>query len=223
MNRIIRHICQLIVVGIVVAAVLSLPAVVHARTSLSQLQAQINALQTQVDALETNKADQTQIDGLQTQIDDLQTQVDALGTGLAVFDDNGTKVGNVTPFDFSAGGSLSVAFIFDDQVFPIAVDADRIRGSGPNGFYQSVDCTGPFFISINPTLSPIFTSTNVAPPGHTLYIPDITAIPQTLIINSFLRTRNGDCISGIRTDSNMVPAVAVVDLDTLFDGPFSAR
>ena len=120
MSRIIHRLFrQLIVVGILAAVVVFFPAVVQARTSLSQLLAQINALQTQIDALEAGKADQTQIDGLQTQINALQTQVDALGTGLAVFDDNGTKVGNVTPFDFSIGGSLSVAFIFDDQVLSL--------------------------------------------------------------------------------------------------------
>jgi len=51
MSRIIRLFRQLIVLGILAAVVVSLPAAVQARTSLSQLQAQINALQAQIDAL----------------------------------------------------------------------------------------------------------------------------------------------------------------------------
>lgn len=76
---IIRHFALRLVVGLAVLGFLFLTAPsVHARTSLSRLQAQINALQTQINALETNKADQADIDALQTQIDGLQAQIDAL-------------------------------------------------------------------------------------------------------------------------------------------------
>jgi hypothetical protein len=148
---------------------------------------------------------------------------------LVVVDANGKQVGTVVgsrvnrvTIALRVNGRhvlLNVDSAVDTPVFPgTTLLVPPIRGFGGVSF-ESRDCSGPPFLfqSGNGLLDSGF----VAPPGLTLYLPTVPgAAPTPIALSSYWGT------GGCRTQeppvlSNAyVPAVAVVDLLTLFTPPF---
>ncbi len=63
----------------------------------------------------------------------------------------------------------------------------------------------------------------VSGPGHTLYILDPESTPQYFIAKSRFDQYGGPCITSDVSVYTAVPAIPLVDLDTLFTPPFSLR
>ena len=154
------------------------------------------------------------------------------GVGLAVFDSVNRKVGDV----ISIGGRLNVPEVhlsIDDQSVIVQVLRTRIVGRIGGLLFQSNDCFGQAFVGFESRQILDFRTTLlppsvVAPPGNTLYIPDLTAPPRATSIGSFLPQFEDDgsgpgvCeLDGFTRTA--VPAIPLVDLDTLFTPPFEVR
>lgn len=149
---------------------------------------------------------------------------------VAVFDANGTKVGNVigtTRFGSAAGITFTgfaleqftipiVAVNVSGALFGLAVEPARL--SAGVLLFGSPNCSGtPFLLFGGVTVLPV---TAVTPPGSTLWAPAPAGTPASVSINSHL-TRDGQCELLLGTTLLVVPAAAVIDLDTQFTGPFT--
>jgi hypothetical protein len=94
----------------------------------------------------------------------------------------------------------------------------RLTGTAPPVF-ASRNCLGP------PLILPRYNpgTTFVAPPGHTVYIPD-TTVPLLVRPMESMLLPDGQCDGSISHPSVSVhPAVPLVNLDRLFTPPFRLR
>jgi hypothetical protein len=85
--------------------------------------------------------------------------------------------------------------------------------------FESRDCSGPPFISENPDR--LLDWGAIAPPGLTLYLPAVPgAAPVAIVAGSTASVAGCRVSEYLFLDRSYVPAVAVVDLRTLFTPPF---
>jgi hypothetical protein len=136
-----------------------------------------------------------------------------------VVDAHGTKVGKL--LTVSPNGGI-LAFEVDRQPFLLDLFQQNLSGTSAV-WYDSSDCSGPPLLATS--LNPLFPSSGVSAPGHTLYLPEPDAEPVT--INPFSGSQvagDGTCArSSVLTPILFIPAQPIIDLDTLFTPPFSVR
>jgi len=148
---------------------------------------------------------------------------------LLLVDANGKKVGKmVQPSYFAFINNVADASI----AYQWNGGSPFLLAASPNGFerglrpvvFESTDCSGTPYLS-SPSMVPIppvLQFGDVDAPGHTLYLPDPNATPQTVIAMSGFSVFDGTCgvVSG--SFQGAVPALRAVDLDTIFTPPFHA-
>jgi len=151
---------------------------------------------------------------------------------VIIVDANGKKVGVLSePVDKPA-----VEFLLPDR----SIVAVTIQPNGFNQyatfFYSSADCSGtPYvdaanYFEVGPSgaLTPdeLVPSAPVAPPGNTLWEPDLSSVTSTFSPGSVSSFGQGcsACAgnSCVAVSGSYVPLQAVVDLNTLFTPPFHA-
>ena len=137
-----------------------------------------------------------------------------------VVDANGKELGVATVI-----GTTAAVLVFNvgGQVFSLSVDGNRFFG-GHTSFFEFPDttCSGTPLMQMFPNF--LMTPVAIAPPGHTVYAPDPQAVPQTITVGSQLSS--GSCFSPCFLScptASVVPAVALVDLDTQFTPPFTIK
>jgi hypothetical protein len=137
-----------------------------------------------------------------------------------VVDANGKAVGIATS---SGGQQVFLMFKVGEQVFTIFVARNRIFGGSPLLRFLSPDCSGAPLLVVFPDQDDIYLLTPfaIAPPGSTIYAPDPQAAPQTITVGSML-SGDGSCLTGEFSEL-VVPAVALIDLDTEFTPPFKVK
>jgi TolA-binding protein len=165
--------------------------------------------------------------GLQSQINSLTTQFQTLssqiGNGssakLAVYDSNQQKMGDVVgvqdniPWVGLTAGSRSFVL----QVFP-----DQLVGQFL--WFDGSNCTGNVFIS-GFTLSNgpnVFALAAVHEPGGMVYAADANTAPVLKLVASVLDS-NGTCSTFRPFNQNVLPASALMSLDSVFQRPYSVR
>jgi hypothetical protein len=137
---------------------------------------------------------------------------------LNAYDGNGKKVGPVFTFD---GLVPYIALKIDSAIVPLGVQADRLAGSQGFLAYAEANCVGQPFMSQSRGL---LTSSTIAPPKMTVYVPDNSATPQVFRPPSVYREGVG-CVPGAAF-VEVVPAVPLVDISDRFSrfvSPFSVR
>ncbi|MBI3144392.1 MAG: hypothetical protein HYZ18_03815 [Pseudogulbenkiania sp.] len=151
-------------------------------------------------------------------------------TPLRVFDSNGKRVGDVISV-YTADGPAAITVDFQQQnivlwAYSYGLSADS-GGRGLNVYFTTADCTGtPYVDEQGATLLPLAV---LARPGRTLYFGDSTVTPFQPLLSSLLpgETRGGATgactIIAPSSERRVVPAIRLIDLDTLFTPPFSVR
>ncbi len=155
-------------------------------------------------------------------------------SGLAVFDDNGKRVGPVIGTKDSGSTAPNVWFSFEtnEELVTLLVDlsGDGLTGMGPKHFFfESTDCSGPPLIHPNgPGLWPDFLIVGGPNPGqlggggdniiygqdpNDIARPNITPRSQTL-------TTAEDCDPPPSGTSDAIKVKAILDIDTVFTRPF---
>lgn len=154
-----------------------------------------------------------------------ETPLDPAALGIqppAVYDANGKKIGEAA---FGGGG---VFFRFDQYVTALPVTPAGVFGRPETYLYwTSTDCSGTIYVEAQ-SLNALFPVTWIARPGQTLYFPDRQSTPQRITYFSVFSKedpKQRDCImvTGTLSEKLLVPAIPLVDLDTLFTPPFSVR
>jgi hypothetical protein len=189
-------------------------AIAHRHPSRSDLQQQIDQLQQQINALNE------QLTGLEQ-----------AANGPAVYDANGKQVGPTIGILTSQDGPVVVAFRVGERVIPLLVTRVGIGGdlsfggSQNNLFFETPDCTGPpSALALSSVMLP---RAIVAEPGNTVYFVDPFGPSHLITQRSFLPGAGaggqpGPCSSEAGpTVITVVPAIPLIDLDTLFTPPFS--
>jgi hypothetical protein len=164
----------------------------------------------------------------------LEGRVSALeqaGNGLAVYDANGNRVGRVIGITELQNRAF-VVFHIGMHKFLLWVNEIQLSGefetSTQNSiFFETPDCTGPpFAIAVSSFRLPRVV---VASPGNTLYVTDSVTPPQPMTFRSFLPGAAGDAPgpcgqeAGPIVINSAVPAIPLLDLNTVFTPPFSVR
>lgn len=162
-----------------------------------------------------------------------QAKVKPVGR-VVIVDSKGKTVGSIlggVGFNIKVIGgvppNLGIRFVVllevDEQVVPVAVFRDRFSGGG-GLFFESENCLGtPWLITnTSPNEPPnLLPQVAIGPPGQTLYVETPGASPQSVTTKSLL--------VGFSTCSNqtfqlsLLPAQALVNLETVFTPPFSLR
>lgn len=140
---------------------------------------------------------------------------DSTTNGLAVYDTNDKKVGDVV--SIMDGVTPTVVFDIDGHLFALEIKTNDFRTNVNFIWFESDNCSGqPFMERIeNPIERVVLTA-----PGNTVYVAEINAVPQTRTV----RSNFDDAGCHVFTLPQLVvPAVLLVDLDTLFTGPFEVR
>jgi hypothetical protein len=148
---------------------------------------------------------------------------------LVVVDANGKQVGTVvgsraTQVTIALGVNgrhvlLAVNWAVDAPIFPgTTLLVPPIQGAELLRF-ESRDCSGqPFVLS---SANELLDLGAVAPPGMTLYLPEVpSAAPVEIVAGSTASVAGCRVSEYLFLDRSYVPAVAVVDLRTLFTPPF---
>jgi hypothetical protein len=198
------------------------------------LEDQLADLESRVETLENNAATKDEVMDLADRVTALEGRVDALeqaAHGLALYDGNGIKMGDV--IDFPDGFTAVTLFNVQDVKFilrvlgPVtgipyqAVDSSSVSCC----LYKENDCSGTPFMQA-PRLGSalqafILPVARVGGPGNTVYlITDPNAIAEQFEPQSQLE-RDGTCTprSG-GGQQQLFAAQALVSLDTLFIQPF---
>ena len=140
---------------------------------------------------------------------------------MMVVDSAGTVVGSITGFTFDGSQRVlpQVVLQRDGRLVGLLVHPDGFEGSGPSLAYGSMDCTGQAWLG-GPFATLILPGT-IEGPGQTVYIPDPSAPPGLVTAGSLLQL--GTCFTFQFDVSSAVPAIPLVDLNTLFTPPFSLK
>lgn len=138
-----------------------------------------------------------------------------------VVDSGGTVVGNVIGLTFDGSQRVlpEVVLQRNGRLVGLLVYPDRFEGSGASLAYESLDCTGQAWLN-GPFATPILPGT-IEGPGQTLYVPDPSATPGLVTAQSLLQL--GTCFTFQFDYLSAVPAIPLVDLDTLYTPPFSLK
>ena len=161
----------------------------------------------------------------------LLLSLDALAEGrrdkLAVVDANDRQVGTVVgsrldqvTIALGVNGRHALLEVVSavPLLYPRAGAVLPIQGDGFLMF-DGGDCSGTLFLR-QPS-NRLFDRAVVGPPGLTLYLPETPgAVPRTIPIGSFVDYFQGCQTSDPATGFELVPAVAIVDLLTIFTPPF---
>jgi len=143
--------------------------------------------------------------------------------GFKLFDANNKQVGEVMSITPLTGNQAVVAVKVNGQKMVFIADPSSLRSfSIFRLWFQSPDttCAGTPLIQVasSPGAYFVLPPGVLGPPGTTLYIPDPNAAPQTISVGS--QFGSFGCQSGTFSVPDLVPALAVIDLDTLFTPPF---
>jgi hypothetical protein len=140
---------------------------------------------------------------------------------MMVVDSGDTVVGNVTGFTFDGSQRVLPAVVLErnGQRVGLLVHPDRFEGSGPSLAYESLDCTGQAWL--NGPFATLILPGTIEGPGQTVYIPDLSATPGLVTAQSLLQM--GRCFTFQFDVSPAVPALPLVDLDTVFTPPFRLK
>jgi hypothetical protein len=151
--------------------------------------------------------------------------------GVAVVDANGKQVGTVVEarlrdvtIALSVNGRsvlLDVTSAVSTEFSPGAGALPPFRGGSLLSF-ESRDCSGPPLMLQHPNR--LLDVAAIAPPGLTLYLPAVPrAAPATFTWGSYVGTAGCQATLFSAPSDSLVPAVAVVDLLTLFTPPLRLR
>ena len=87
--------------------------------------------------------------------------------------------------------------------------------------FESTDCSGPPYLISSESGGPsLFAAASIAPPGHTLYVEDTGASSRSINVGSTLPSVDGCGAFSPPFAMEAIPALTMVDLDTLFTPPF---
>jgi hypothetical protein len=149
--------------------------------------------------------------------------------GIAVVDANGKHVGTVVearPRDVTIALTVNGRRVLLDVISAVSTPyspggaalVPPFRGAGLLAF-ESRDCSGPPFLYEHPDR--LLDAGGVAPPGLTLYLPAVPgAVPVTITWGSYAGIAGCQAVEHPYLAGSFLPAVAVVDLLTLFTPPF---
>ena len=142
--------------------------------------------------------------------------------GVAVVDANGKQVGTVVEArlrEVTIALSVNGRRVLLDVISPVSTQYHPpLRGAAFLAF-ESRDCSGPPFLSEHPDR--LLDAGAIAPPGMTLYVPAVPgAAPVAIVSGSTAGGAGCQAVEHPFLDRAYVPAVAVVDLLTLFTPPF---
>ena len=128
-------------------------------------------------------------------------------------DSKGKIVGSVAG---ALGFSTTVLLKIEDRLIPVALLKNSyLRASSL--FFELPNCQGTAWII--PTPDTLVTNAMVRPPGNTIYIAEEDVVPVQITIASLF----GTICQSSSGKVEAVPAVPVIDLDTVFTPPFSVR
>jgi hypothetical protein len=175
---------------------------------MAQMQQQIDLLEQQMSAL---YGLQSQINSVTTQLGTLSSQIgNGSSAKLAVYDGNQQKMGDVVGVQdnipwvgLTAGNRRFVLQVFPDQLV------------GQFLWFDGSNCTGNVFISG-------FTLNNGANVFALVYAADANTEPVLRSVTSVLDS-NGKCSTFGAFNQKVLPASAVMSLDSVFQRPYSVR
>lgn len=201
--------------------------VVSNTANIGQAQTDIIINSTAISELQTNVATNTaEIDQAQA---DIAANSAALESGLTVVDSTGTTLGRVVGTPSFWGVSVSVPFRIEGQLFVLNVAINDYFGNEDDDevLFESADCSGQPFLDDPEDFGtdplPILPVVAVNAPGNTVYLQVRGSAAETRLIQSGLH-ENGNCYTDPDPfERRVVPALTVVDMDTLFTPPFSVR
>ena len=194
-------------------------------TALSTLSAQMASLKSQIGVMNSQMTAvstlSTQIAGLQTQINALNSQM-ATSDALGVFDASGKKVGNVVGVQDSVPW---VGLTAAGRQFVLQVSPDRLL-TGGFLWYAGSNCSGAAYIAYFSAFTngpDILSVAAVQEPGGVVYAAAPNAPLQSVSVESVL-LHDGTCFDyGAAFSQNLVPATAVMTLDSNFKRPYSVH
>jgi hypothetical protein len=146
---------------------------------------------------------------------------------LTVVDANGKTLGTAAAINAIGDQrpTVTIAFSLSGRFFALEVAKDSFFGAD-DLWFESTDCSGtPFFetfeISDRGGAPLNLSRAGVAPPGSTVYLPNLEATPRTIAARSSLGHR-GTCVSFDFTNDvgPVVPTEPHLDLNSLFTPPF---
>jgi hypothetical protein len=184
---------------------------------MAQMQQQIDLLEQQMSAL---YGLQSQINSVTTQLGTLSSQIgNGSSAKLAVYDGNQQKMGDVVGVQdnipwvgLTAGNRRFVLQVFPDQLV------------GQFLWFDGSNCTGNVFISgftLNNGAN-VFALAAVHEPGGMVYAADANTEPVLRSVTSVLDS-NGKCSTFGAFNQKVLPASAVMSLDSVFQRPYSVR
>jgi len=140
---------------------------------------------------------------------------------MMIVDSVGTVVGSVTGFTFDGPQRIlpNVVFQKDGLLVGLMVGPGGLEGSGGSLVFDQAGCQGKAYLS-GPFATLVLPGT-IEGPGQTLYVPDPSAPAGLVTARSLLQA--GTCFTFQFVLPSAVPAVLLVDLDTLFTPPFSLK
>jgi len=201
-------------------------------TGVLALQQQVNTLSTQVTSLKTQigvlNSQMIALSTLSAQMASLKTQIDALSSqmatsgGLGVFDANGKKVGNVVGVQDSVPW---VGLTAAGRQFVLQVSPDQLL-TGGFLWYAGPNCSGAAYIAYFNAFTngpDVLSVAAVQEPGGVVYAAAANAPLQSVSVESVL-LHDGTCFDyGGAFSQNLVPATAVMTLDSNFKRPYSVH
>jgi hypothetical protein len=141
-----------------------------------------------------------------------------------VVDADGKHVGTVVEArlrDVTIALSVNGRRVLLDVISPVRTEDSPFRGAALLAF-ESPDCSGPAFLFEHPDR--LADAGAVAPPGLTLYLPAVPgAAPTKITWGSYAGASGCQALEQPYVAGTFVPAVAVVDLLTLFTPPLRVK
>jgi hypothetical protein len=113
-----------------------------------------------------------------------------------------------------------------DRIFSVPI---RTEGFGSDHLllFALPDCAGPPFRNANTVRTRLVPPAVIYAPGSTIYLDDASGLVQSMISRShglgFIPPGKPQCVNQLIDVVDAVPAVPIIDLDTLFTPPFSIR
>lgn len=149
-------------------------------------------------------------------------------SNLTMIDANGKAVG--AAFGFAHGITLptpywpQIVLQINDHVITATVRPNGFHRGTSHLNFKALDCQGQPFMDAG--FGDFFVASALAPPGTTLYLPDLTGPPSPPAkFESFFISEESLCANygAFAPTVALVPAVATIDLHALFTPPFSLR
>jgi hypothetical protein len=191
-------------------------ALAAAGQDVSELRQRLATLEQQMSAL---YGLQTQLNGLSTQLQTLSSQIGSGGgASLAVYDRNEKKMGDVV--GVSEANVPWVSLTAGNRSFVLQVFPEQLVGQ--ELWFENSNCTGRTYIAgwmLNNGPN-VFALAAVQEPGGVVYAADANT-PVNASVASFLDS-NGNCWAWAVTQK-VLPASAVMNLNTLFQRPYTVR